>query len=539
MSRTTAKLYAHAIYNNKFDFDENKGLVLCQLDKFPKRTVKQLIKKYRIPQNILESYCDSLFSEYSSFVIIGCPESTDIDVVCIVDELNNFNGKTNPLSVSEFTRLKSEIYDELEYDRSKQLDINLITVKNKNVTSLLKGGKETQNMILATYTLHKQKYDCPELDFVHVDILEKCRAIAKFYIDHLENISLNYESIRDRKKESYSSTFEMLEFSKEIVKYIDFDNLGNSALWFDDMKSLTVKLVQIILLKNRIYEYTKSEMANKISKFGFEKEEVLWYLFRGKKGSRSRDCFENFHKSYVKILEDYFANISQYNFKICLKDITTYSNHSKYNLFFDSPNCASDEFEDQWNENFGDSSVNSVFVLNSTKLENRNNILKFFDNEFHENFIWINQRNEEWLSLLKFYVCGNNSKEIPCGFEGKFNLIRGTIAEILVSDHFSFEDFEKISLGLLVESTKKGSKGCAPDMILVNGTEIIPVEIKCLRSGTKNSDYYDSLDLAQKQCNGIKNIIDGFHSGLVRRKIVIISYFENCFFNYETNVINY
>lgn len=137
------------------------------------------------------------------------------------------------------------------------------------------------------------------------------------------------------------------------------------------------------------------------------------------------------------------------------------------------------------------------------------------------------------------YTCGNNSKEIPPGFEGKFNLIRGAIAEILICEHFIFEDFFKIQLGLLTTSTMAKSKACAPDLLLVNSNEIIPVEIKCLKSSKKNSDYYDSLDLAQKQCMSVKNIIDLFKKGLVKRKIIILSWFEDDRLEFDCCLINF
>ena len=38
--------------------------------------------------------CSELFSVFISFVIIGCPMSTDLDVVCIVDSKYQSYGKT-------------------------------------------------------------------------------------------------------------------------------------------------------------------------------------------------------------------------------------------------------------------------------------------------------------------------------------------------------------------------------------------------------------------------------------------------------------
>jgi hypothetical protein len=190
--------------------------------------------------------------------VIGCPLSNDLDVICIVDIEYQSNGKTYPLLTSEIERLRIEL-ESIGYLQEKinLIDINIITIKNGNIASLTKGGKETSNIIMSTYDYHKQKYCCPDLDFVTVDILEKSRTIAKFMIDHLENICVDYSSIRNEKKESYMSTFKMLEFSKKIGPIIDCDNITNSLKWFDDMKSITMKICQLLLLKHNIYEYTK------------------------------------------------------------------------------------------------------------------------------------------------------------------------------------------------------------------------------------------------------------------------------------------
>lgn len=533
MSKTIANLYKHAIATRQLAISEDPDLIVRQLNSHPVGTVKQLIKKYNVSQEKLESYCHSFYSSYISFVIIGCPHSTDIDVVCIVDHSSQQQGKTNPLFTKEIERLNREIYDDLGYDKTKSLDINLISIKKNNITSLLKGGRETQNMILATYSLHKQKYPCPNLDFVQIDILERCRAIAKFYLDNLENIAINYDQIRESKKQAYASTHDMLEYSKILIGYIDLDNIHCTIKWRDAMKSLTVKFIQLILLTHNIYSYTKHEMIDRVSDFGYDRDGLLWYLFRGRQGAENKQLFIDLHNNYVTILNKYFSEIKTTLTEINFDNIDrTY--HDKFLHFFNSPNIGTIEFEQNWNETYGeDVSVNLMFESESSNEAERQILLNMFESKFHANFIWTNQRSNEWIQMLKFYVCGNNSAEIPSGFAGKFNLIRGAIAETLIADNLVFEDFNKISLGLLVFDNVQGSKGCAPDLILVNGKEIIPVEIKCLRGPTKNSDYYGSFDLAQKQCDTVKNILDSFQSGYIKRKLIILSWFEDNKLVYE------
>lgn len=546
MSKTIANLYKHAIFTDQLIISENKDNMLKLLEKYPVKTVKYLIKKYNLNQLVLELFCPNFFSKYESFVIVGCPHSTDVDVVCIVDNLLQSNGKTNILFSTELLRLNNEIYNELGYDKLKQLDINLISIKNNNITSLLKGGKETQNIILKTYHLHKQKYEMPNLDFVDVDILEKCRALAKFFLDNLEYISINYQLIRELKKDAYTNTEKMLNFFKIILNYVDLDNKNNTLKWKDVMKSIVVKFIQLILLKHNIHSYTKGDMINKICSIDLDlkPDELRWYLFRGFIGIENKLLFVNLHLQCIEILNEYLANINcVVNKEILFETINNFT-YDKFIDFFNSPNKSTIEFEQIWNNDFGENtSVNSVFESESSNEQDKIFLLNLFDTKHHKNFIWINQRSVEWLELLNnFYKCGNNSKEIRSGFEGKFNLIRGAIAEILILDDLiknEFTNFKKISLGLLVEDTLIGSKGCAPDLILVSDHEIIPVEIKCLKSSIKNSDYYDSINLAQKQCDTITHILNSFKFGYIKRKIIILSWFEINKLNYQCLEISY
>lgn len=550
VTRFTAELLYDAIKNNKIiipEFDPVIKNTLESLKTHPVKTAKSIIKKYNIDLQNLESYCGNFFSSYDSFVIIGCPHSTDIDVVCLVKHFNQSNGKPKTLLSTELNRLHYEIFEELNYDKSKDLDINLISIQNSNITSILKGGKETQNIILETYQYHKQKYPIPQLDFVKVSMLEKCRSIAKYFLDYLEFICEDYKLLRDSKKIAYANTSSMLDFSKLIIQHIDLNNIHNSKKWKNTMKSLVMKFIQLILLEHNIYSYAKLDMINKIKSIfnNLDEEGLKWYLFRGTIGIENQKVFFELNELYVKILTDCMLNIDNITLE---KDIwfCTIDKQiiNKFGCFFEQPNMPTEKFEQYWNKTFGpDVSINSVFEAESSTTSTQTHLLKLFDEYFHKNFIWINQRSPEWLDLLtNFYKCGTNSKEIPPGFMGKFNLIRGAIAEYIITNDImlnEFKNFNKISLGLLVADTIKGSRGCAPDLILVNDLEIIPIEIKCLKSSIKNSDYYDSIELAQKQCDTVIEILNSFKIGYINKKIIILSWFETNKLVYRCLQINY
>jgi hypothetical protein len=77
-----------------------------------------------------------------------------------------------------------------------------------------------------------------------------------------------------------------------------------------------------------------------------------------------------------------------------------------------------------------------------------------------------------------------------------------------------FVDFEIkksiLIIGFIVKEFNVSlSSGYAPDLLLqhqITG-EIIPVEIKVLKSNSKNSDYYRALHIVTLQCHNVKDIL--------------------------------
>lgn len=556
--KTISKLFINALKNNKLILkdEEEKTKMTSNLEKFPLKTTKYLIREYNINFKDLESMSDDLFSKYETFVVIGCELSKDLDVVCVVDSKYQSDGLTYPLLSSEKERLIEEL-KKIGYDEEKirLIDLNIVTIENKNISSLTKGGRETQNIILETYKYHKQLYECPELEFIKINLIEKLKPISKFFVDYLENITNDYENIRNQKILSYCSSDKLFEFSKRIRNKILCKNTENKKEWYDTMKSLTMKISQLVLLKYGLYSYRKLEIYEKISKLsefeGFDKENILWLLTRGEFGEENPELILRLYDIYCNILNEYEKSITKKIFEIKFNELYFSDFYSQFNEFFKSPNEATELFEKEFINNFNDLSVNSAFISKSSNENKRYILLDIFESKYHENFIWINQRSKEWLELLKFYTCGKNSKVISNTFEAKFNLIRGAIAERIITDYFNINNldcidninnFKKIELGLIVESTEKSSFGCAPDLLLVKNTddekEIIPVEIKCLKSDKKNSSYYGSFDLADKQCNSVKYILNNFKTDIVKRKIIIITWFLDDRLIYEVNLVS-
>jgi hypothetical protein len=121
-----------------------------------------------------------------------------------------------------------------------------------------------------------------------------------------------------------------------------------------------------------------------------------------------------------------------------------------------------------------------------------------------------------------------------------YNLLRGSIYEAIVLKNIQdylhqigLDGWIPIQTGLLVaEKEKKGSPGCAPDLLLVNDGKIIPVEIKASMNASHNSDFLRKIDLAQRQLTSVENILG---KDIIYKKLIIISYWTKtlnieCFF---------
>lgn len=521
------------IRNEETSFITRKQMLISGIvkyyDEFGTKASSRLNNDYPITQCEIEQYFSDSFSTYDTFIVFGCPKSTDIDVACFVNMKYDDFGHPMPLFSTEQLRLKSEL-EQLGYDiQTREIDVVLLIVSEKRIISMSKGGNMIGNVILKTHDLHNQTHCIPQFDFIRCDQMDSLKALSKFILDNLEILVTDYQAVRNEKLQSYvSGSNAIIDYSLIVNKYY-VSEPTNCQNWRDRMKSLIMKYLQFILLERNEYVYTKQELVESSERmFVGTREFAEWFLFRGKSGSFSSEYTQMLHTEFVKIANNVMAQFNMKTTPIQTTIISTNLLTNKtilpdevFNEFIVSPYDPTSKFNELWDQSFGNSAINAMFPINCSSQLDQQYFSSLVPSEIQQKIIWISQRSPEWLKQLDFYICGNHSKIIDDTPLARFNLIRGAITELIIMDVFDptiiSSQFKKYSVGFVVEKIGQKSPGCAPDLLLQHSVtgEIIPVEIKCLRSGAKNCNYYRALDLATDQCKRVKSIISEITRGLI------------------------
>jgi hypothetical protein len=524
----------------------------------------QSIKKSILIQNIkkainliseLDSKVDLDRSHYVEFIIFGCATSSDIDVGCVVRKCDQSNGKTFPLAKSEISRLKAEL-ESIGYDISRPVDVSEIFIdESYNVVAVSKGTKEIQNMICATYHLHKQKYPCPVHSMIDIEPFDKIRGLSKFLLDNLYDLvnPLIYskKEISSIKKQIYlQGSDKIIQFAKGVTSFVDFTTLGFNTSDYNILsilKSLVMKYIQTILLSEGEYSYSKPDLAIRISKYIPESTEcAMYFLFRGRMGTFNENFIIQLHNKFVSVANDLIFDPIYSSIDILHIVNPTNLDDKIFNRFITSPINPTKEFEELWSDTYSDSGLNSLFVSKASNpdllfaIKNAKGDL-LIHLEDRNRFLFVDPKSIEWIRLISIYKSGSNSKIISNCIESKYNLIRGAIGEAIIAKYLDLDlcglsDMKAITIGLIVENIIPGSRACCPDLILASGNEIIPVEIKCLKSLTRNKDYYRGISLAKRQCVNTIEILGSKYSHLINRYLIIIVGWteykiQHCFFN--------
>ena len=175
--------------------------------------------------------------------IHGSEDSTDLDVIYVVDELP---------SLQECKTFCSD----------KEENRNLITVENGIVTSVYKGTPdEVNNALLDTYKLHEQEYPLLVERKVERDVHIKAIRAVRGILSHLSR-SMFRPEIKNALRCSWSVRIETLQMIYDHFDEIDFDSLQNNMSGDDVKKLIAFQIGQVLALTDFVELYTKSEIAS-------------------------------------------------------------------------------------------------------------------------------------------------------------------------------------------------------------------------------------------------------------------------------------
>lgn len=460
---------------------------------------------------------DEPYAEVEGFNIFGCPLSTDLDIVLKVKSREDLSRRIN-------LEMIQEELDKLGY-RDKEIDYNLIYVEDGVVVEASKGASnETNNILFYTYGCHKQVYPRFVDKTLRLDIVAKIRSIGKFILDNMKGLMSKklYKEERPKRVQVYQGLWNRVDYAVSIFHHFYEEVPKKDMKWLSCMKSIVMKLVQLILLSKGEEEYTKIGLAKKAGQLFPDLENgVLWYLTRGTQGMYNKRVLPELVEFYKDIATKWKPDdVDWMTLDVDTLINTTGLPDDVYKEFMGSPLEPTPKFVSRFMEICPNGDIGKLFPLVCLNI-NR------LPQNVQDHVVAVDQRSDEWQNLLKFYKCGKNSGITQ--YSGSqwvtiyYNLIRGSLGEAVVvngvdySKLFPNKVVEKVLIGLLVEKKGvKGSIGCAPDMLLVvDSEEVVPVEIKCLgQPPVDNADFRREVDLAQRQLATVKNII-GCSRGLI------------------------
>jgi hypothetical protein len=490
----------------------------------------------------------------------GCPKSTDIDIVILVetDVIENQNKYRIDLTVIQ------EEVSKLFPD--KEIDYNYICLNTRgNISRSTKGSHETQNMVFSTYQFHKQSHSLIFNNLIELSESDKSvRPIVQYICLKPNSKKLigntRYSLLRETRKSSETDCDKRFMYSVEVFK----ESMKDLLMWkfdvnqatckmelklrmrtemYDFMKGFIMKIIQLLQRINHGYEhvsYTKDQLAEASGEWFSKMEGIRYFLMRGNEGNiyDALDTVQELIISYENLVINEINTNIPWN-KVILDTSTNPSkmNEDVFKEFMNSPIECKDSFIEKFSQYHGDinsTNEDSQRLKINELFETNSNTFNQIPKELHSIIEDCDQRTPEWQRLLKFYTCGLNTglTDIPEGvhpLKVRYNLIRGCVIEEFASKYinenideilsnYNLTEYQAYSVGLMVkEKGVQGSIGAAPDMLLINkNLDIISVEIKTMKCSFKlNADYRRSLDLATKQCKTISKITDRCKKGLI------------------------
>jgi hypothetical protein len=509
--------------------------------------------------SIKDIFQDDMFIP-RTFNVIGCPLSTDIDIVIKVDKILDPMFLDMSYIQEELRKLGYIVNDDMS-----NVDICQIVVdEDGNFVVSSKGSKETQNILYYTYDEHMQK-DPPIFSKpVRTELLdrwEKLNALPKFIMDYYKSFALlDTKETHSRKKEIYNDKILRLKFTNEFLEaYI----ISSRDQLNSELKSITVKLLQTILLDERPeligYSYCKIPLAEHIAEFfNLDIETILPLLTRGKMGSVNSSAdlsainysFHIFVKKFIEISENYinlytgFESEANFSYQ---ENISTPIGEIVHEVYISpiKPTEKMVRLMKSQCEDDQDRTLNKIFSTKTNYPEIQSQLDESLQKWIDVHVELCAPRSERWLELQKYYSFCKNPTLLSSIVEFRgttfeewlrtyYNLCRGSVGERLIQDFCDFDSMFgyplgsliKFECGYVVKSKSEGAEANAPDLLLIDPSnwKIIPVEMKTLLGEPSySSNVIREIKLANAQLRSCKEILDDRYIGYSLIVLMFIS----------------
>jgi len=525
-NQAVVDLYSYRKTHDKESVDDKdiNDTVIRLLKTEPKRTMKKLIPL--IDPKTLERISFVRTIPVGPWNMIGCPLSTDYDVVVQVETAEQLDPLYGELDMKElFRQMQSAGYD----PESKKIDCSLAYIENGNIRACSKGSKQFQNTIFSTYKHHKQLHPCIVSCEIPLEMEEKVQALAKYVLNYLRELldPVRYNQERDNRIRIMQGGHERIDYAMEILLSLPNPTIESTQSMLESyrsaVKALAMKMLQIIILdtnpKGPMY-YTKQELAKEYARLftplpssssssssssvsmddgyqneslvGFEESAgMMWLLTRGVMGVPDPKCWERLVKNACLICTEYRSSVS-YDWKPFQLNLSIPPPvdlpSSALSAFFESPLKVSDRFLQVVPNLF--SVVQDGCTIAPSGLDALpENIKKCFDPE-------LAQRSREWYSRVQStkepWQIAKSSTTLKDMMESEsrgekthFNLLyimlRGCIIEQYVIQGVDFNhvlpveytNVSKTTVGMMIPSSyssepgsSNGMRPVCPDLLL-------------------------------------------------------------------------
>lgn len=184
------------------------------------------------------------------YYLHGSVSSLDTDILVVAD-LPSYNIQGNHDLCATYEEYLSDIY------KDKPVNVNLITIRNGQVTWCFKGTvDEVNNSLLDTYSLHEQPYDLLVNVRLKRDFELKTLRAIRIILSCLSRTEYR-ESVKNALKSDITYQLSILE-NIDLSKIIDF---GKKHKFEDYAKTIAFQLGQVNGLFLNKELYTKEAIA--------------------------------------------------------------------------------------------------------------------------------------------------------------------------------------------------------------------------------------------------------------------------------------